>query len=192
VRIVNIETAIKMIHGLPQPNGWVRLEHVRKTSARLDLGFTIHDVEWSVVCRGVHETHITDFDGGGIFVYSARHPAGRQYTSRRAELRRFGNLDNAARLGALLQAHILTVDDWIPFDRYVSLVPGKSKSLQGPEFLMRAYAKAVRAQGEDPQLIFRGKSKSTKLRVLHFGGSFVVAAGFAASTPSFHRGKASS
>ncbi|MGD1090946.1 MAG: hypothetical protein ABSB35_03025 [Bryobacteraceae bacterium] len=171
------------------PDGWVRVEQVRKTSTRLEVGFAVHIAgrggsktgAWSVICQGVRETHLTDFNGGGLAVYPASHPAARQYTAQRAVLRWLANFASPAILGALYQAHSDAVDDWIPFDRYVDIESGKCVC-RGPDFLMRAYAKALRAQGERPLVTPLGtkKSKSAKLGVLHFGESFVVAAKFTA------------
>lgn len=189
---MRIESFIKLIHALPEPDGWVRLEQVRKRPGRLELQFGIHEenrgrkktAQWNVICLGVREAHITELDGGGLAIYSATHPAVRQYAARRAELRWVPHTDKATTLGALYQAHIDVTDDWIPFNRYVSTksISGKTCSCRGPEFLMRAYAKALRARGGDPHLSLRrnSKRKPTRLRVLHFGESFVIAAGFRA------------
>jgi hypothetical protein len=187
---MRIETAIQSAHALPSPDGWVRLEDVRKTPGRLELCFGIHKQDrnrqksfsLTVACLGVREANITDFDGGGLLLYSPSHVAARQYTARLAELRWEESTDRATVLGALYQAHCGAVDDWIPFDRYVSLkAVSRGKCVcRGPGFLMRAYAKALRAKGEKPRLILRigSNSKRSTLRVLHFGDSFVVAAKF--------------
>jgi CelD/BcsL family acetyltransferase involved in cellulose biosynthesis len=47
---------------------------------------------------------------------------------------------------------------------------------------MRAYAKAFRAKGDQVQLVITRKSqaKSMRLKVLHFGDSYVAAAAFTA------------
>jgi hypothetical protein len=110
-------------------------------------------------------------------------------------------------LEALYKAHVQAVDDWIPFDRYLQIntpwngtsslphfapVSGSNFICRGPDFLLRAYAKALEAIGVRVQLNFRGsrKSKSILPKILHFGTSFVVANAFAArrsvetSTPS--------
>jgi hypothetical protein len=187
---MRIETAIQKVHALPAPNGWVRLEEVRKTPGRLELCFSIHEENrgrrktdsLDIVCFDVRETHITDFDGGGLRLNPTTHAAARQYTDQHAELRWIASNKRAAVLGALYQAHCGEVDDWIPFDRYVSLkaISDKKCVCRGPSFLMRTYAKALQATGEKPHLILRlrGNAKRNNLRVLHFGDSFVVAAKF--------------
>jgi hypothetical protein len=187
---MRIETAIQTLHALPAPNGWVRLEYVRKTPGRVELRFSIHEENRGrkktdslvIVCLDVREAHISDFDGGGLRLYPTTHAVARQYTAQHAELRWVASKDRATILGLLYQAHCGAVDDWIPFDRYVSLkaVSTKKCVCRGPGFLMRVYAKALRATGEKPHLTLRGggNSKRSNLRVLHFGASFIVAAKF--------------
>lgn len=189
---MRIERAIKIIHALPSPDGWVRLEQVRKAQGRLQLCFSIHREnrgrkktgDWSVTCLGVREAHITNFDGGGVRIYPSTHPAVRQYVAGRAVLQWPTSPDKLADLGALYEAHRDAVGDWIPFDRYVPVnaIAGNRCVCRGPDFLMRVYAKALRAQGENPRLIPRrsNNQKLAKLKVLHFGESFVVAAQFTA------------
>ncbi len=184
----HIKAAIKSIHATP--HSWV-LAQVRNTRVGLVLCLSIHEKKtgrkkmdaWSVICLGVREANVTDFDGGGLALYSVKHPAARQYLARRAKLRWSGKIDMTAVLGALYQAHMAAVDDWIPFDRYLSIegLRGSRCVCQGPDFLMRAYAKVLRAQGMNPQLtLAKSKAKSSTLEVLHFGGSSIVAASFTA------------
>src|SRR5438105_3163803 len=159
--------AIKSIESIS--NGWVRLEHARRMSRGLDLCFSIHEGRrgkaadyWIVVCRGVHESNITDFDGGGLAVYPTSHPAARQYVARRAELRWPRGSDDVKVTVALQRAHVAAVDDWIPFDRYLlintpwngtSFLPsfaptsGANFICRGPDFLLYAYTKALKAAG---------------------------------------------
>jgi len=75
------------------PNGWARVEHVRKVPAGLSLDFSVHHGRrgkslgrWTVTLRGIHEIKITDLDGGGLAVYPSSHPAARQYVARFATL----------------------------------------------------------------------------------------------------------
>ena len=104
---MRIERAIESIHALPAPGGWARLENVFKTHGALELFFTIHKEDrgrgkiggWSITCQGVHETQITDFDGGGLAVNGSTHPAARQYLARRAELRWLGDRDRPHLVG---------------------------------------------------------------------------------------------
>jgi hypothetical protein len=188
---VEIVRAIKAIN--VTPDRWVTLEESRKTSARLDLRFGVFLESrrkkkvgaWNILCEGIHEASITDFDGGGLALYPTTHPAARQYRVCSAELSWPIASAEATVLGALYRAHTDTVDDWIPFDRCVRSDPlSESKwSCEGPEFLLRAYAKALRANLIQPRLVLkRGqlKKKRKPLSVLHFGCSFVVAARFTA------------
>jgi len=139
---------------------------------------------WSVSCLGVREAKITALDGGGLRLYPGTHPAALRYSARKAELRWSGIRDKAAVIGALYQAHIAATDDWLSFDEVVSVETiSESRFIcRGPDFLMRAYAKAFRAKGDRVQLTLRGgsKAKSARLKVLHFGDSYVVAAAFTA------------
>lgn len=185
-----IERDLEPLQSLPDPNGWVRLEQVRKEHGRLELRFGIHEENrrkrkidsWRIICSGVREAHIADFDGGGLALYPTVHPAARQYTARQAELRWAASNKKPTALGALYKAHTEAVNDWIPFDRYISMknISDKKCVCRGPDFLVRSYAKALRTLGEKPHLTLRvsRKSKQSRLRVLHFGDSFVVAAGF--------------
>lgn len=189
-----IEKAIKSIHAVPKR--WVRVAQVRYMPNRLELFLTIHEERrgkpmvdaWTILCAGVRETHITDFDGGGLALYRSTYPTARQYTARRAELRWASRGATENMLGSLYRAHLDTVDDWVAFDRYAfgswtrSALNKENLVLRGPDFLMRAYAKALRAIGESPRLKLqpRGKRRPAALRTLHFGESFVVAAGFTA------------
>jgi hypothetical protein len=183
---MQIEDIIKSIHG------WVRLTQARKIPSGLELRFGIHKEDRGrkktgmliVTCRGVREAHITAFDGGGLRVYPATHTAARQYNARRLVLRWDGGRDPIAALGVLYDAHTSAVDDWIPFDRYVSLksLSGAKCYCRGPDFLMTAYAAALQAIGKAPRLTKQRNppTRTGTLKVLHFGDSFVVATGFAA------------
>jgi hypothetical protein len=198
-----IRKALKSIASIA--DGWVRLDHVRRMTGGLDLCFSIHKGRrgkatghWAVVCRGVHEFNITDFDGGGLRVYPTSHPAARQYVARRAELRWPRSGDAVKVLVALQRAHVAAVDDWIPFNRYVLIntpwsgtsflpdfapISGRDFICKGPDFLLRAYAKALEAAGERARFTLRGSptSKSIRPQVLHFGESYIVADTFGAT-----------
>jgi hypothetical protein len=197
-----IQRAVKMIHSIP--DSWVRVEQVRKFSGGIEVCFSIHKGQrgklvdrWTVTCRRVYEVKIADMDGGGLRVYPGNHPAARQYVARRAELRWPRTCNEAQVFLALHRAHMRTVDDWIPFDRYLSIetpwtgtsfqpqfapVSGNKFVCRAPDFLVRAYAKALEEVGERVQLTFRRtpKSRPGQPKVLHFGESYVVADVFTA------------
>jgi hypothetical protein len=184
-----IQNAIKLIHS--ESDSWVRVEQTRKIPRGLELRFGIYRGEhgaktdsWSVKCLGVRDSVITALDGGGLLFYPGTHPAARRFTARRAVLRWRGIRDKDAVIGALYGAHIAVMGDWLPFDDVVSIeaISRRTSSCSGPDFLMRAYAKALRAKGERVQLTLRGgsKEKSMGLKVLHFGESYVIAAAFTA------------
>ena len=129
-------------------------------------------------------------------MYPSTHPAARQYVARRAELRWPRTCDETRALAALFRAHLKAADDWIPFDRYlcwnfwngtsfcrdIAPVSGSNFVCRGPDFLLRAYAKALETIGESVELTSRGslKPKSILPKVLHFGESYVVANAFVA------------
>jgi hypothetical protein len=197
-----IQNAVKLIVSIP--DSWVGVEQLRRIPGGLEVCFSVREGQrgkkvdaWSVTCRGVHETRITDFDGGGLAIYPSTHPAAHQYVARHAELRWSRTCDKAQVLAVLCQAHTKAADDWIPFDRYLlintpwngtSVVPhfapvsGSKFVCRGPDFLVRAYAEALEAIGEGAQLTLRGSPKSRSIlpKVLHFGSSYVVANAFAA------------
>jgi hypothetical protein len=89
-------------------------------------------------------------------------------------------------LATLYHAHIDAVDDWIPFERYVlpkipsacGFEPASRNefAFRGPDFLIRAYARALRTGGERVQAVLKvAKRKIGRPGVLHFGESYVVA-----------------
>jgi hypothetical protein len=177
-----------------EPCGWVRLEHVRKSRGNLNLYFSIHEEKrgrkkidsWRITCRGVREAQITDFNGGGLALYSTNHPAARQHTARQAHLQWINGDNEAVVLGVLYRTHTEIVDDWIPFDSYVpmEILSSKKCICRGPNFLLGAYSRALQANGINTQLklLKLRRAERKRLRVLHFGSSFVVAAGFRISS----------
>jgi hypothetical protein len=184
---MRIENAIASIDHYA--DRWARLEEVRRIPGGVLLSFGIHKgrrgqlIEaWKIRCAQVHMAKITAWDGGGLAVYSSNHPAAREFSARQAEVRWSGTSDKSSLIGALYKEHANAVDDWIPFDSYSSVrdISKGRFSFKGPEFLMRAYAKALRAIGEHPQLILRRKKRAVSPRVLHFGDSYVVANSFVA------------
>jgi hypothetical protein len=100
--------------------------------------------------------------------------------------------NQAAVLATLYNAHVDEVDDWIHSSGICSPpcltradsnhVLGRSSRAEGPDFLIRAYAKALRLSGEKARVIALkvGRKTSDRPRVLHFGASYVVAEAFSA------------
>jgi hypothetical protein len=186
---MRVNEAIVSIHR--SAGSWVRLQGMRRLPKGLELSFSVHKGErgkridgWQVSCQKVHEAKISAWDGGGLLLYDGSHPAARQYTARRAEVRWEGDRDETDAIGALYLAHIKAVDDWIPFERYSSarVVSRGKVAWRGPDFLMHAYAKALRSIGREPKVLARrGNRTVTRTGVLHFGDSYVVAETFAAS-----------
>jgi hypothetical protein len=198
-----IEDAIALIYS-PTTDGWGRLQQSRKTRSGLELTFSVHQSKrgkrvagFVVLCRGVHEAKITNDDYGGMGIYPSDHPAARQYSARRAVLRWPSAGDQTKQIAALYRAHVEAVDDWISFDQYLlsyspyrRLEPSKTTAepnggkfvCNGPDFLLRAYAKALRSIGEQATLTIPKSQKAQRLRpkVLQFGSSYVVADAFSA------------
>lgn len=188
---MRIERAIELMYG----SGWVRLEEARRASSGLALFFGVYKGrrgrrmdDWSIECSQVQEARITAWDGGGIGVYPSDHPVARQYTAREAEVRWIGTKDEVSIVGALYRAHREAVDDRIDFGTYADIRP-KTKNTcacRGPEFLMRAYAKAIRSMGKRPHIILRLRpEKAKRLKVLQFGESYVVASAFVGKRREF-------
>lgn len=185
---MRIEKALKEIHS--SADGWVRLDEARWLRSVLVLSFGIHkgkrggrSAAWALRCDEVCDAKITGLDGGGLRLYPTSHPAARQFVAPQTEVRWHGVSDELILAGALYKAHTEAVGDWIPFDSYSSIrAISKDKfSCRGPEFLMRAYADALRAIGKTPQLALgRRYPKEIRPRVLHFGDSYVVATRFTA------------
>lgn len=196
-----LENAIKRI--LAVPDGWVRVEQVRNIPGGLELCLGIHRgkrgktvAAWAVKCLRVHEVKITEFDGGGIALHGPDHPAAKQYATRWTELRWPRESNLAAVFTTLYGAHIEATDDWVPFERYVfpnmpytrgfESRSAKEYACRGPDFLIRAYAQALRTKGETVRVIRlnTGGKRRGRPKVLHFGTSYVVAEGFAAEHQS--------
>jgi hypothetical protein len=185
---MRIERAVASIHR--NPDSWVRLEAAHRIPRGLVITFGIYKGRrgarleaWRFTCSGVLEAKITAMDGGGLRLYSSSHPAARQFVAPQAELRWSGPVEDPALIGALYKAHIASVDDWIAFETYSQIVrTGNDESAcRGPDFLMRAYAKALRAFGKETQVILRRTTrKLARSRVLHFGDSYVVSNSFVA------------
>jgi hypothetical protein len=197
-----IQNAVKLINSIP--GGWVRMAQFRRISGGFEVSFSIHQgkrgkkiEQWAIRCRGVHEAKISEMDGGGLGLYPSDHPAARQYVTRRAELRWPRTCDETKVLAALFRAHVETVDDWIPLDGYLQIntpwngtsflpdfapVSGKNFVCRGPDFLLLAYASALKAIGERVELRVRSSAKPRLIRprVLHFGASQIVADVFTA------------
>lgn len=179
MRIENVITQYQALQ-----DGWVRINQIRRIPRGLEICLALHAsrrgrrVEaWKIGCLGVREFWISDVDGGGLALYSSMHPAARQYTARKVRLRWSGCEDVVAMVGSIAKAHWDAVDDWIPFDYLTArAIERKEFVCQGPDFLMHAYAKALRALGARIRLVpLKQKPPATRPRVLHTGSSAIVA-----------------
>jgi hypothetical protein len=163
--------------------------HRQRGGLRLELelakGRRGKAVAWfTVTCRSVLEIALSDLNGGGCRVYSASHPAGRQYGDAIVKLsfRPGGRMDEIG--GAVARAHQRLVEDWIPLERYARLDSADTEVVvwRGPAFLMRAYAAAIRALPIKATLgTPRRRLSHRSPRVLHLGDSYVVAHEFTLS-----------
>jgi hypothetical protein len=181
------ETAIREIQRTP--GGWIHVEAIRKTRAGVVLSLDVRKGKrgatiggWEVTCDGIRELNLSDLDGGGIRLYRSSHPSAKQYVAPMARLRcrQAGNVVSV--LGALAQAHLAAVDDWIPLDRYLPMDSHAKTSfvVAGPDFLVRAYARALRRLDlvVSVKAVARRRRATPAPSVLHFGNSFIVANGF--------------
>jgi len=182
----SLQRAIGTIHRTPE--GWLHIEGIRQGRPGLVLSLVLRKGrtgrrlrEWQVHCRGVREFHISDLTGGGIRLYSAGHPAARQYTARKARLRCRPEGSRRDMLAALAATHLAAVDDWVPIERYLPMAqaPNGAFIAQAPDFLVRAYARALPKLGISVRTspVRQGKAR-TRPKVLHLGSSFVVAESF--------------
>jgi len=176
------------------PDGWVRLFEMHQGRARLRLGFIASSgqrgkeaLRFSVQCSGVREYHLGSLDGGGIRVDGPSHPAARQHWCERCRLTVGPCPDARQALGALVSAHTMLVQDWVPIDRYLGsldslvarLESGTKAIISGPTFLMKVYQRSLRHIGVQSRVSSsRPARNAPKPRVLHFSDSFVVGDGF--------------
>lgn len=185
---MHIEELISAIDRIP--NSWVRLEAFRKVATGFDLSLRVHNGRrgrqldaWRITCFEVREARITALDGGGLALYPSTHPAARECVARQAEIRWSGASDDSVLIGAMYKAHTAAVGDWIPFEWYsgIRAISKEKFACQGPDFLMRAYAKAIRSVGMHPRMTLKPrKPKAVRPKVLHFGDSYIVADNFTA------------
>ncbi len=175
-----------------KPDGWLHVEAIQKVGTGVVLSLALREGKggqwisaWDVCCSGVREISVSDLEGGGIGLYGSSHPAARQYATGMAKLRCRPDGKGSAILGALASAHVATVDDWIPVDRYLPMQAGAKGDflVRAPDFLVRAYAKALERLGVVARVsaVARKGRRSPAPRVLHLGDSFVVADRFEAA-----------
>jgi hypothetical protein len=94
--------------------------------------------------------------------------------------------DAGAAIAVLVTAHARIFDDWVPIDRYLGSfadLPGrvaKGLSLTGPEFVLKAYARALRSVAGGSLNRRLKRADTARFRALHFSQSFVVAERFEA------------
>jgi hypothetical protein len=154
--VAELTHALKQIDKIP--NAWVRLGLVVPDGRNLGLLFNVLEGKRGPIvqhcrvrCIRVREWNVDDLDGGGIRLYGSDHPLARQHSSATARLRLERVKDTGAAIAALVTAHNRVFDDWVPIDRYLgSLVDlpvrvADGLSVMGPEFVMKAYAGALRS-----------------------------------------------
>jgi hypothetical protein len=190
---VSVNKLLALVHRTP--DAWVRLGLALPDGKSLGLllnvfkgkdGPLIQRVR--VRCVGVREYHLEALDGGGLRLYDSKHPLARQYWAARARLRCAPAREDAAALAALVQAHSRTFEDWVAPDRYLGDLARLPKRfaaeglvLSGPDFVLRAYAKALRMLGLSVSVRSKpARRRSARPKVLHFSQSFVVAEAFTA------------
>jgi len=91
---------------------------------------------------------------------------------------------------ALVTAHGRIFDDWVPIDRYrgsfadLPVRVGNGLSLTGLEFVLKAYARALRSVSAASLSRRPKRIGPARIKVLHFSQSFVVAERFDADLMS--------
>jgi len=171
------------------PEAWVRVESLCRIPSGVELVFVVakgrrgRPVATSRIrCLNVREMLLADLDGGGILLDSSSHPAARQYVASTSRLSWKPQGRTAEALLAVSQAHADVADDWIPLERYAPPnAEGVAKVIwRGPDFLIRAYAKALRRLHLEVSIVAsrRTTRQRQQLGVLQFGESFVVAERF--------------
>lgn len=182
-RVLTIEKAIRRV----PPSGWVCVSQVTRTKNGLDLTFLVTEGKggtslsnFVVECLRIREIEIRDFDGGGLRVYGSRHPGVRRF-GQQATLR-WVSSGHESEIQALYRVHQSKAVDWVPFDLLAQFRSqnAEKRNLRGPVFLLQAYAKVLRTLGADPQIKLRGKAKQPRLKILHFGDSYLIAERFTA------------
>ncbi len=192
-----LSSVVELTHVLKQidkiPNAWMRLGLVVPDGRNLGLLFNILKGKRGAIvqhcrvrCVRVRQWHVDDLDGGGIRLYGADHPLARQYSSAKARLRVERIEDADAAVAALVTAHARIFDDWVPIERYLgSLVDladrlANGLSMTGPEFVLKAYARALRSLTGASLSGRPTRGAAARFRALHFSASFVVAERFEA------------
>ena len=189
----NLATLLRAYESLA--DGWVRVDQATVDGQKIHLFFSLvrgrrgRVVDrYVVLADGTREVCLRDFNGGGLRVYPSNHPAAKQYVDvkQRSQVSGVGDSPHSI-VGALLDAHTRAVDDWIPFDRYLGaadllvdrLASTRSWRFSAPRFLSRIYARVLKDLGIRVNVLSSpGARSSTRLRVLHFGESYIVAEDF--------------
>ena len=145
---------------------------------------------WVVHCSRVVEHLLTDSRYQvGLNLWQTEHPLLDQYTQQHFSLYVSAVPTDGDRVaGELWQAHRKVADDWISFERYLNtelplrrlLSSGNALIAAGPDFLINAYATILEAAGCGASRVALGRPDVAPLQLLHFGASYVVAAGIGA------------
>ena len=198
---------MKALLDVAREGGWLIVTSVSHERRNLFLRFELFPAPagrmppaWLVSCRQVREFSLTDFDGGGLNLWTKSHPLLSQFSSPKASLKiPIGGRTRAECIGTLFQTHRQLVDDWIEFERFVparvSLGPDPgSITVAGPEFLLAAYQRRLEETGFRPHfkkhrraLYWSGFGWSERrhtVSLLHFGKSFIVAESFSVESES--------
>jgi hypothetical protein len=170
---------------------WVALADAHWSAGELCLSFRISSSRggalravWHVTCEAPVELKICDADGGGINVFSRDHPALQHYTDPHGALYLNGAATvQAHAVGVLLLAHAQACDDWIDpaasfgtlAELADALASGRRAIARAPRFLLESYQAALAEHGIASNLVYDGGRRlERKLRLVHFGNSFVV------------------
>lgn len=139
---------------------------------------------WHLRFSAVIEQNLTVITHCGLNIWRD-HPAVSQYTDPHHFLHFAAAPGSPAEVvGELLAAHASIVDDWIPFDRYLSrevplaklLSSGSGLIATGPDFLVNAYSEVLQRFNCQPvQTALPAGRQPQQAVIAHFGESYVVA-----------------
>jgi hypothetical protein len=156
-----------------------------------------NEQQWRIDCSGIREYLLQSEFSDDLCVLS-EHPVLLSFTEQVTDVYFYCASPNPiATIGALFECHRELVDDWIPFEKYLNVLPKRLSELlasssgklaSGPVSLMEAYSRVLSEQGiqssmlpSRPPKFWDGEQwvvSNIPLRALVFDGSFVVAEKF--------------
>ncbi len=190
-----------------EDNGWLLLVNASWNDDVLELLFDVRNgIEgsnsnsWLIKATSVHEYKIFKAHDCGLNYHKEEHVIIQKYSDPEANLFFNGKTKSPECVaGALYEAHVECVQDWIEFDKHINTEQKLSKLIQagvgklacGPIFLLQEYIKVLDRFGVNSNLAditppkrWSGTSWVEYVSIpemIHFGGSYIVADSFYAS-----------